>query len=501
MYNLFIFRRDFRLYDNNGLIKCFNLGLNNIIPIFIFTPEQIDKSKNKYYSHNCVQFMLESLNDLNIEINKKEKEKNSNSNKIKINKKLYTFYGDNIEVLTKICNIISIENIIFSKDYTSYAIKRDKCIKDFCKKKKIKCIETEDYLLAPIKTFNKGSNTDDNYSVYTSFKNGVINHKELIQSVNDINISDIRNLFTYIPNNTLNDIKLKFKDKYDYLNELWCDVNKSYNNNIIYKGGRKNGLLNLQKIKGQYDYNNNRNDMSKYTTLLSAYIKFGCISIREVFFAILNSLNKEQKKDLFNIGLLNQIIWREFYYYIAYYNPYILNKKKNLYIKKYNNIKWENNKVWFNKWCCGQTGFPIVDSCMIELNTTGYMHNRGRLITSSFIRLLNIDWKLAERYFANKLVDYDPIVNNLNWQNQMGTGTGKRPVSQQILNPIIQSKKFDKKCIYIKKWLPNLNNIKNTHLHDWEKYYNEYDLKKIQYYAPILNYKSQKEKNIKYNKI
>lgn len=490
MCNLFIFRRDFRLHDNNGLTECFKLGLKNIIPIFIFTPEQVNKSKNKYYSHSCVQFMLESLNELNDEISNKGKDKTPN-------KKLYTFYGDNIDVLTKICNIINVENIIFNKDYTSYSIKRDKTIKDFCKKRNIKCIQSEDYLLAPIKTFNKGSNSDDTYSVYTSFKNGVINHKELIQQVSKININNVKKLFTYIPDRKLTDIKSKFKEKYAYLNTFWKDINQKYNNSIIYKGGRKIGLMHLHKIKEHCDYDNNRNDMSKYTTLLSAYIKFGCISIREVFFTVINSLSSDQKKDLFNIGLLNQIIWREFYYYIAYYNPHILNKTKNSYMKKYDNIKWENNKVWFNKWCNGETGFPIVDACMKELNTTGYMHNRGRLIASSFIRLLNIDWKLAERYFANKLVDYDPIVNNLNWQNQMGTGTGKRPVSQQILNPVIQSKKFDKKCIYIKKWLPNLKSIKNTHLHDWSKYFEEYDLNKIKYYQPMLNYKLQKEKNIK----
>ena len=238
MYNLFIFRRDFRLYDNIGLIYCLNKNIKNVIPIFIFTPDQIEPNKNKYYSHNCVQFMLESLIELNSEINKNDK-----------NKKLYTFYGDNIEILTKICDIIKVNGIIYNKDYTKYSIKRDKKIKNFCIKNNINCTETEDYLLAPIKTFNKGVNIDDYYSVYTPFKNNVINHKNLVTSINSINTNTINKLFINISDNIIKQIKLNFKNNYDYLDKIWIRINKNYNKNIIYKGGRKYGLLTLKKIQ------------------------------------------------------------------------------------------------------------------------------------------------------------------------------------------------------------------------------------------------------------
>jgi len=483
MYNIFIFRRDLRLYDNSGLIEYLNRGLNNIIPIFIFTPEQIDQDKNEYYSNNSVQFMIESLNELNNELNKDFK------------KKIYTFYGDNIDILKNICDVLNIKNILFNKDYTKYAIDRDNSIKIFCNNRNISYIETEDYLLAPIKTFNKIKNTDNYYSVYTPFKNNLINNKKLILPINTTTVQNIKNLIVTIPNKDVNNLKLIFNNTYDYLKVMLNNLKKNKNNDIIYLGGRINGLDMLNKIKNQKgdNYDINRNDISKSTTLLSAYIKFGCISIREVYFEVLKHITSEQKKEVYSISLINQIIWREFYYYVGYYHLYIY---KYPYNKKYNNIQWSVNKNWFIKWCNGVTGYPIVDACMRELNTTGYMHNRGRLISSSFIRLLNIDWKIAEKYFATKLVDYDPIINNLNWQNQMGTGTGRRPVIQQILNPELQSKKFDPSCGYIKKWIPSVKDINNKHLHNWSIYYKEYDLQEINYCAPILDYKIQREKNI-----
>jgi len=447
-YNIFIFRRDLRLYDNKGLNEAMN-NLENIIPIFIFTPEQVTE-KNKFKSDNAIQFMLESLQDLD----KNLKEHNS---------KLHIFQGDNIKILTKIIKKIDIDNIIFNMDYTPYAIKRDKTIETLCKKNNINCLIYEDYLLDKIGSFLKKDG--EPYTVYTPFKNNLLKFK-------------IEKPSKSRPKN-LTKVKLNEDDYITY----------KINKNILVDGGRNNGLKQLNKIKNHKKYNDNRNTVSLKTSLLSAYIKFGCISIREVYWKMIEELGK-------NNNLISQLIWREFYFYVAYYFPFVL-KGKN-FVEKYDKIKWNDSKTLFNKWKEGKTGYPIVDAGMIELNTTGYMHNRSRLITSNFLnRLLGYHWKIGEKYYATQLTDYDPSVNNGNWQWIASTGVDRKPYFQRLFNPILQSKKYDQDAEYIKKWLPQLKNIPAKQLHNWEQNYLHYNLKDLNYYEPIVNYKKAREKSIK----
>ena len=141
----------------------------------------------------------------------------------------------------------------------------------------------------------------------------------------------------------------------------------------------------------------------------------------------------------------------------------------------YDKIKWSENKSTFKAWTKGETGFPIVDACMKQLNETGYMHNRGRLIAASFlVKNLLHDWRKGEKYFATKLVDYDPLVNNGNWQWVAGSGADSQPYFR-IFNPWTQGKKFDKECEYIKKWIPELKDIPNKEIHEWEENYHKYE--------------------------
>ena len=447
-YNIFIFRRDLRIYDNIGLNYAMT-NLENIIPIFIFTPEQITE-KNKFKSDNAIQFMIESLKDLDQDLKK-------------YNSKLHIFQGENIKVLNKIIKEKDIENIIFNMDYTPYAVKRDKQIKTLCKKKKINCLIYEDYLLAKNGMFLK-KNLEP-YTVFTPFKNNVLKH-----NVEKPNRNRPKNL-----------VKVNIDtDKY---------IDYCINEDILVKGGRDNGLKQLNKVKNFKKYDKIRNMVGQETTQLSAYIKFGCISIREVYWKIRDELGK-------NSVLLSQLIWREFYFYIAFYYPFVL-KGKN-FIEKYNKIKWVQAKTNFNKWKEGKTGYPIVDAGMIELNTTGYMHNRSRLITSNFLnRMLGYHWKVGEKYFASQLTDYDPSVNNGNWQWIASTGVDPTPYFQRLFNPILQSKKYDPDAEYIKKWLPQLKNIPAKQLHNWEENYLFYNLKDLNYVKPIVEYKKAREKSIK----
>ena len=219
------------------------------------------------------------------------------------------------------------------------------------------------------------------------------------------------------------------------------------------------------------------------TTFLSAYNKFTPISIREVYFKMVHSLGKTS-------GLVRELHWRDFYLNVVYYFPHILNGQTktgdNKSLKKeYDNLKWSYNKTLFNKWCIGQTGYPIIDAAMIQLNTTGYMHNRMRMVTSSFLtKDLHIDWTWGEQYFANKLVDYEPTMNNQGWQWSTGNGADSQPYFR-IFNPYIQAKKYDPECLYIKKWCPELSNLSPKEIFKLRSKIFDYELerkKSIEYF-------------------
>lgn len=324
----------------------------------------------------------------------------------------------------------------------------------------------EDYLLDNIGSFLKKDNTP--YTIYTPFKNNLLKNK-----IEKPKRKSIKNL-------TKSNLKtIDFKDISHHYN---------FNENIKVSGGRKNVMKILKKIKSFKDYSKTRNNLSSETTLLSAYIKFGCASIREVFWTIKSSSITD---------LLNQLIWREFYYYIGYYFPKVM--KNQPFNEKYKDIKWRWNKKQYDSWCKGETGYPVVDAGMRELNTTGYMHNRARLITSNFLnRMLGMDWRHGELYFAKQLVDYDPLVNNGNWGWISSTGTDPKPYFQRLFNPWLQSEKFDPDCEYIKTWIPELKQVPNKEIHEWYKYYNNY----TNYVKPIVEYKSARKKSVEqYRKV
>ena len=453
MYNksIFIFRRDFRLTDNLGLIEAIK-NSKEIIPIFIFNAEQIDK--NKYKSDNAIQFMIESLAELEKKIKKKKGS-------------LYYFYGKQDNIIKKILSKNKdVDSIYFNKDWTPYAIKRDEQINKICKKNKIDCFQIEDYTLLPInKLLNKNNEV---YKVYGSF----YRNAKKYQVPKPVKVEKV-NFGKYKGNN---DIELNFIEKFYKKNE-----------NILVHGGRKNAKKILARMKKFNQYSAKRNELDYETTHLSAYIKFGCVSIREVYHKMKKHLNPSNQ-------LFNQLFWKEFYIYISKYIPHVLEGKSMKL--KYDKIKWNTNNTIFKKWCEGKTGFPIVDAGMIELNKTGYMHNRSRLITSGFlVKLALIDWRKGEKYFATKLIDYDPAQNNGAWQWASGSGADSQPYFR-IMSPISQSTKFDPDGSYIKKWIPELKDVEPKHLHDWGKFNNLYDLKKLKYAEPCLDYKKARKRTM-----
>ena len=258
----------------------------------------------------------------------------------------------------------------------------------------------------------------------------------------------------------------------------------TYNPNLPHKGGRTEGLAILAKLANWRDYDKMRNELDYETTRLSPFNKFGCISVREAYHAVKSKLG-------ISSGIIGQYIWRDFFYTLSHHHPEIYRESLNA---KYRGIKWSANKGHFTAWKEGRTGYPIVDACMAEINTTGYMHNRGRLIVSNFlVRMLHIDWREGERYFAQMLYDYDPAQNNFGWQiSAFTSGTESRPVNQTIMNPWIQSHNFDSDASYIKKWLPQLKDVPAADLHNWGAKYEKYK-GKVDYPAPIVDYAKEKD--------
>jgi len=443
---LFIFRRDLRIVDNRGLImaesKC-----KNVYGCFIFTPEQVGTA-NPYKSNNAVQFMIESLENLNSHMNGK----------------LMTFYGKNKKILTELIHALNLDYICFNRDYTPYAIERDEEIMELCKQKKIVCEMSPDYYLYEPGTIFSGSGSP--YQKFTPYYQTCLSQRN--KSIHDISNKKVH--FHKSNHSFRGEISLK---------NAMSKFTK-FNQEILVHGGRENAqhFLEIAK-KTQRHFEDTHNNLDKQTSLLSSYIKFGCISIREVYKAFKG-----------NHGLIRQLMWRDFFMNILYAFPRVLGKAMK---PNYDKIRWHKNEKWFRAWKTGTTGFPVIDAGMRELNHTGYMHNRARLFTSSFlIKTLLLDWRDGEEYFATKLTDYDPASNNGNWQAQAGTGSDSQPYFR-IYNPWEQSKKHDSDAIYIKKWVPELANVPAKVIHQWDEYCEDPEYKNVKYPKPIVDYREQRD--------
>ena len=446
MNSLFIFRLDLRLKDNIGLIECVK-NSKNVYISFIFEPKQIDKSKNDYFSDNCVQFMVESLRELH----------SSSSNK------LMFFYGDTNKVIESLIKKLQLNNVYLNRDYTPFSIDRDSNIEKICNKTNCKLKSFDDILLNGIDKPMKDDG--EPYSTFTHYLNKAVKLDVLKPDNYNVKskLKTAKNLKYQIPIEKLNDFYNK-------------------NEKINVNGGRKLAIKILKNIKDQKDYNKLRGLCGYKSTHLSAYIKFGCVSIREVYHTFVKELGKPN-------DLVKQLYWRDFYYNLIYHFPHTYRKKTGLK-DIYEEFPWQHNKETFKKWCEGTTGFPIIDASMINLNTTGYMPNRSRLIVANFLtKILRIDWTWGEEYFAQKLVDYS-VSNNLgNWQWVASIGADYQ---NRIYNPMSQSEKSDPDCEYIKEWLPVLKDIPNKDIHNWFKSHKKYNIK---YYEPMVNYTEEYKKS------
>ena len=449
---LFIFRRDLRTVDNNGL-EFMKKKCKNIYTIFIFTPEQVSSS-NHFKSNNAVQFMIESLFDLSSQIEKQ-------------GGKLYCFYGKNENIVDLFIQKLNIRYICFNKDYTPYALERDEKIVDLCQKRKAEIDIVPDYYLHEPGTIFSSSKKP--YQKFTPFYETCL--KKHIEEPKK------SHSFPFVITNQHLEHKITLEEAYKKF------VNQP-NPTILLHGGREIALKILKSsVKKLTHYDATHNSLDENTSQLSPYIKFGCLSIREVY--------KTFQK---NKAFVRQLIWRDFYMNILYSFPYVLHGAMK---QNYNKIRWHSSISHFESWKKGLTGFPVVDAGMREMNETGYMHNRARLIVSSFlVKTLLINWQKGEKYFAQKLVDYDPASNNGNWQWTAGTGADSQPYFR-IFNPWEQAKNYDPDANYIKKWIPELREVPVKDIFRWDEKCTEYRKKGMKYPCPIVDYSTQKEEALK----
>jgi deoxyribodipyrimidine photo-lyase len=432
--HIHIFRRDLRLEDNTALN---NTPRNiQILPIFIFTPKQIET--NEYKSPFAITFLCNSLHELDEELQKHQS-------------KLHVFYGEVIQTLATIHKVHKIRSLSINKDYTPFATKRDREIEDFCKHNSIEFQSYDDALLTSPGSVHKDDNNP--YTIYTPF------YKKASQQKIPLPVTKLPKFSKLdIGNDTLIN---KIKE-----NHIPQTKNLSTNVKPLLFGGRKEGLKLLENIQNLTDYTIMRDFPSHAkTSHLSAHHKFGTISIRETYNTASTHLGTDCQ-------YIRELYWRDFATHIVFHFPYVFGSE---FQKQYQNLEWENptqnakdskSASNFIAWCNGLTGFPIIDAGMRELNATGYMHNRVRMIVASFLtKDLHINWRLGEKYFAQKLVDYDPAVNNTSWQWAASTGCDAQPYFR-IFNPWLQQEKFDSDCEYIKKWVPELAKLTPKQIHN-----------------------------------
>ena len=399
--SIFWFRRDLRIDDNPGLYEALG-NSKNVIPIFIFDTNIID---NLPSDDNRIKFIWHSLSLLNERLKE-------------VGSKLNVFKGNPLEVFKKIILKYRLTSVYVNRDYEKYSIKRDKEINTFLNENKIAFNLSKDHVFFEPNEILKSDGTP--YTVFTPYSKKWFEkfYSEKLPQYQIKNLVDNFFKTNYKPIMSLSEIGFSDDEiKFEKFN-LGDELIKNYNS------------------KRDFPYLNS-------TSKIGPYLRFGLISVREV--------GKKTIEKKFDQSFLRQLIWRDFYIQIFFHFP---DSENENFKPAYDKIIWLNEEEKFEKWCAGETGYPIVDAGMKELNATGFMHNRVRMIAASFLcKHLLIHWKKGESYFAKKLLDYEMASNVGNWQWVAGTGVDAAPYFR-LFNPEIQMKKFDPQKVYIKKWLP-----------------------------------------------
>ncbi len=403
LVNIFWFRRDLRLHDNAALFQALQSG-RPVVPVFIFDPEILDRLEDR--QDRRVEFIHAALGEIQAEL-------------AGVGASLEVFHGTVPGVFSNLLGRYSVDRVFANHDYEPYARTRDAGIHKLLLSSGAALVTCKDQVI-----FEKGEVVKEDGRPYTVFTPYSKKWKSQLQAPM-LKRYPTRELFDRFyrqparPLPSLADIGFQAVDKPFPSRQLREDI--------------------IRKYDRQRDF-----PALEGTSKMGVHLRFGTVSIREL----------AERALALNAVYLNELIWRDFYHAILWHFPQVGEGKS--FKPEYDWIKWRNNEEEFERWCRGNTGYPIVDAGMRELNETGYMHNRVRMVVASFLtKHLLIDWRWGEAYFARKLLDFDLAANNGGWQWAAGSGCDAAPYFR-IFNPYLQTQKFDAGLNYIRKWVPEL---------------------------------------------
>ena len=409
--NIFWFRRDLRLQDNAALFYALKEKIP-VIPVFIFDKNIVDElvadSRGEDKNDRRVQFIHQALQEIQSAL------KNFGSS-------LDTRYGVPLDVYKELLNEYAIQKVFTNHDYEPYATERDGAIGKLLRTSGASFHSYKDQVI-----FEKNEVIKDDGKPYTIFTPYSRKWKSIVNEFY---------LKSYPSEKYFNNFFRQYEKKIPSLLSMgFTPADQSFSSKEW-----KKDIITRYKEQRDYPFVNG-------TSRLSVHLRFGTISVREL----------ANEAGSINETFLNELIWRDFYQMILWHFPQVVHQS---FKPEYDKINWRNNEKEFQAWCNGKTGYPIVDAGMRELNETGFMHNRVRMIVASFLtKHLLIDWRWGEAYFAKKLLDYDLAANNGGWQWAAGSGCDAAPYFR-IFNPYLQTKKFDPELKYIRKWVAELDEL------------------------------------------
>ncbi len=394
------FRRDLRVDDNHALYNALISGYP-VLPVFIFDTDILSQLEEK--TDRRVNFIFQTLEAINREL------------KHNYQSGIQFYYGSPEKVFPEIIRNYDVKSVFCNEDYEPYAIRRDENVKAMLSKHAVSFQSNKDQVIFHKDEIMKKDGTP--YTVYTPYSNVWLSLFREKGTVHYSSEQHLDNLLQFTPKNFSIE-RIGFIETESAISQPDID----------------------EEVIRNYEKTRNFPYLTHGVSGMSVHLRFGTVSIRKL------AVQTARLSEVY----LKELIWREFFMQILYHFPHVANHS---FKAKYDNISWELNEEHFGRWCEGKTGYPIVDAGMRELNSTGIMHNRVRMITASFLtKHLLIDWRWGEAYFANKLLDFDLAANNGNWQWVAGCGCDAAPYFR-IFNPAEQQRKFDPEMNYVKKWV------------------------------------------------